>query len=105
MALCPGIETLTDKSIVGIMSYPTLCDIQFYAKIMAAIFIILSFGLFMRDRDREIKPDIISAMGVSAIAVIFLSLIGTLIGFIQPEIFIELFVVGMILIVIWMLKK
>jgi len=105
MALCPGIETLSDTSIVGILSYPTLCDTQFYAKIMAAIFIILAFGLFMRDRDRETKPDIISAMGVSAIAVIFLSLVGTLIGFIQQTIFIEIFVIGMILIVIWMLKK
>lgn len=105
MALCPGIETLSDTSIVGILSYPTLCDTQFYAKIMAAIFIILAFGLFMRDRDRETKPDIISAMGVSAIAVIFLSLVGTLIGFIQQTIFIEIFVIGMVLIVIWMLKK
>ena len=105
MALCPGIETLSDTSIVGILSYPTICDTQFYGKIMAAIFIILAFGLFMRDRDRETKPDMISAMGVSAIAVIFLSLIGTLIGFIQQTIFIEIFVVGMVLIVIWMLKK
>ena len=105
MALCPGIETLADKSIVGLLSYPSLCDTQFYAKIMAAIFIILAFGLFMRDRDREIKPDIISSMGVSAVAVIFLSLIGTMIGMIQQTIFIEIFVVGMVLIVIWMLKK
>ncbi|KKM14618.1 hypothetical protein LCGC14_1704340 [marine sediment metagenome] len=105
MALCPGIETLSDTSIIGILSYPNICDAQFYAKIMAAIFIILAFGLFMRDRNRETKPDIISAMGVSAIAVIFLSLIGTLIGFITNEIFIEIFVVGMILVVIWMLKR
>jgi len=103
--VCAGIETLSDTSITGILSYPTLCDTQFYAIIMAAIFIILSFGLFMRDRERETKPDIISAMGVSAIAVIFLSLIGTLIGFIQQAIFIEIFVIGMVIIVIWMLKK
>lgn len=103
--VCVGIETLSDKSITGILSFPTICDPQFYAKIMAGIFIILAFGLFMRDRERETKPDIISALGVSAIAVIFLSLIGSLIGFIQTSIFIEIFVVGMIFVVIWMLKK
>lgn len=103
--VCVGIETLSDKSITGILSFPTICDPQFYAKIMAAIFVILSLGLFMRDRGREIKPDIISSLGVSAIAVIFLSLIGTLIGIIQTSIFIEIFVIGMILIVIWMLKR
>ncbi len=103
--VCAGIETLADTSITGILSYPTICDAQFYAKIMAAIFIILAFGLFMRDRERETKPDIISAFGVSAIATIFLTLIGTLIGFIQQTIFIEIVVVGMIFIVVWMLKK
>ncbi len=103
--VCAGIETLTDTSIVGILSYPTICDTQFYAKIMAAIFIILAFGLFMRDRERETKPDLISNLGVSSIAVIFLSLIGTLIGMIQQTIFIEISVIGMIFIVIWMLKK
>ncbi len=103
--VCAGLETLVDTSLVGILSYPGICDPQFYAKIMGAIFFILSFGLFMWDREREIKPDFISSMGVAAMATIFLSLIGTLIGFIQPDIFIEIFVIGMILIVIWMLKK
>lgn len=103
--VCAGIETLADTSITGILSYPGICDPQFWAKIMGGIFVILSFGLFMWDREREIKPDMISSMGVGAIATIFLSLIGTLVGFIQPDIFIEIFVVGMILIVVWMLKK
>lgn len=103
--VCVGIETLTDKSITGLLSYPSICDPQFYAKIMAAIFIILAFGLFMRERQREIKPDIISALGVSALATIFLSLIGTLVGFITTTVFIEIFVIGMILVVIWMLKR
>jgi len=44
-------------------------------------------------------------MGISAIATIFVSLIGTLIKIIQPDIFIEIFVIGMIFIVVWLLKK
>ena len=103
--VCLGIEAFPDKSITGLLSFPTTCFPQFYPIIMAAIFIILSFGLFMRDREREIKPDLISSMGVSAIAVIFLSLIGTLIGIMQPNSFIQIFVIGMVLIAIWMLKK
>lgn len=105
MALCPGIETLADTSITGILSYPALCDVQFWAKILAAIFVILSFGLYMRERERETKPDLISAMGVSSIAVIFLALIGTMIGFISQFIFIEVVVIGMVFIAIWMLKS
>lgn len=103
--VCAGIETLTDTSIKGIMSYPNICDPQFYAKIMAAIFLILALTLFAKDRDRETKADMISALGVSAIATISIGMIGTLLGIIQPDIFIEILVGGMIFVVIWMFKK
>lgn len=101
---CKGLETLTDNTITGILAFPTSCDYQFYAKIMGAIFVILAMILYNRDKDKLIKPDMISAMGVSAIATIFIALIGTLIKIIQPDIFIEIFVIGMIFIIIWLLK-
>ena len=103
--VCAGLETLTDKSITGILAFPTSCDYQFYAKVMAAFFIILSSILFYRDKKEHRKADMISAMGVSAISTIFVALIGTFIKIIQPDIFIEIFVVGMIFIVLWILKK
>jgi len=103
--VCVGIETLTDTSITGLLSFPTLCDQFFWVKIMGAIFIIIAFTLYQTDRAREVKADMISSLGVSALATIFLSLIGTLIGFLQTDNFILIFVVGMVFIVIWMLKK
>ncbi len=102
--VCEGLETLADNTITGILAFPTSCDYQFYAKIMGAFFIIISMILYNRDKDKIIKPDMISAFGVSAIATIFIALIGTLVKIIQPDIFIEIFVIGMIFIVIWMLK-
>ena len=102
--VCAGLETLTDNTIIGILTFPTSCDYQFYAKIMGAFFIVLSFILFNRDKDKFLKSDMISAMGVSAIATIFVSLIGTLLEIIQQDIFVEIFVIGMIFIVIWILK-
>ena len=101
---CKGLETLTDNTITGILAFPTSCDYQFYAKIMGAIFVILEMILYNWDKDKLIKPDMISSMGVSAIATIFIALIGTLIKIIQPDIFIEIFVIGMIFIIIWLLK-
>ena len=102
--VCAGLETLTDNTITGILAFPTSCYYQFYAIIMGAFFIVLSMILYNRDKDKFIKSDMISAMGVSAIATIFVSLIGTLLNIIQPDVFIEIFVIGMIFIVIWMLK-
>ncbi len=103
--VCAGLETLVDNSITGILAFPTSCDYQFYAKIMGAFFIVLSMILYNRDKDKFIKSDMISALGVSAIATIFVALIGTFIKVIQPDIFIEIFVIGMIFIVIWLVKK
>lgn len=103
--VCAGLETLVDNSITGILAFPTSCDYQFYAKIMAALFIVLTMILYYRDKDKFVKSDMISAMGVSAIATIFVALLGTFIKIIQPDIFIEIFVIGMIFIAVWLLKK
>ncbi len=102
---CNGLETLVDDTIVGILAFPTSCFYQFYALLMGALFIILTFTLKRVDDDKFIKSDTISAMGVSAIVTMFISLLGTTIGIIQPDIFIEIFVIGMIFVVIWLLKK
>ena len=102
---CTGIETLIDSSITGILAYPNTCDYYFYAKIMGAFFIILSLSLYYKDKERLTKSDMISCLGVSAIATIFVSLIGTFIKIIPSDIFIKIFVVGMIFIVIWVFKK
>lgn len=103
--VCKGLETLTDNTIIGILQFPTSCDYQFYAKIMGAFFIVLTFILFNRDKDKSLKPDMISCMGVSAIATISIAVIGTFIKIIQVDILIEIFVIGAIFIVIWLLKK
>ncbi len=103
--VCAGIEIVTNMSIGGLLSYPNTCDFYFYAKLMAAFFIILSFILFKRDEAKLAKGDMISSMGVSAIAVIFISLIGTLLNIIPREVFIEIMIAGMIFIVLWIIKK
>lgn len=104
--VCQGLEAIgTSPTLVDFMSYPTLCDFQFYAKIMGALFIIIAVALYFSDRERLPKADFISAMGVSAIATISIALAGTVAGFIQQEIFLEVLVPCAIIIVIWMLKK
>lgn len=102
---CAGLETLTDTTITGILAFPTSCFYRFYEGIMVAFFIIIAMVLYNRDKDKFLKSDMVSAMGVSAMATIFVALIGTFIKVIQPDIFIEIFVIGMIFIVMWLIKK
>ncbi len=106
--VCAGLETVVgnSSSIATVLAYPTSCDPQFYGKIMGALFIIITSILIANEkRDGIIKPDYMSALGVASIAVIFIALVGTLVGIITSEIFIEVLVLGMIFIVIWFFKK
>ena len=103
--VCAGLETLVDNSITGILAFPTSCDYYFYLKIMVALFIVLTITLWRRESDKFVKSDFVSSMGVSAIAVIFVSLIGTTLKIIQQDVFITLFVGGLVFIVLWLIKK
>ena len=53
--VCNGLETLIDDSITGILAFPTSCDYYFYAKIMAAFFVVLSMILYNREKDKFVK--------------------------------------------------
>lgn len=103
--VCAGYDATVYSGITGFLSYPTSCDPQFYAKIMVAIFIIIALSLYWKDRNKLVKTDFLSALGVSAIATIFLTLIGTLVGFITSEIFTQILVGGLVFITLWFFKR
>ena len=103
--VCAGIETATISGIEGILTYPLSCDHFFYLKFIIAIFIILAFVLWRVEEAQLKQPDMISILGVSAIATIFISVMGSLIGIITRDIMIYIVVGGSVFITIWFLKK
>lgn len=102
---CRLLDPLIEDTLVKVLAYPTVCDYYFYLKFMAGLFVILTLILKAVDDEKFLKSDTISAMGVSALAVIFLSLVASTWGILQAEVFITILVSGMIFIVIWLLKK
>lgn len=102
---CVGIDQLNNTRIVDILSYPSSCDFQFWAKIMAGFFIILAFILYKSDEEKQNKGEMISCLGVSGLATIFVSLAGTLVGFIESIVFLEILIGCLIFVILWMFKK
>jgi uncharacterized membrane protein len=102
--VCGGLETITDMTLTGILKYPLTCDYYFYLKIIAGLFIIISATLFFEERKRVGRGDILSAMGISSIAIIFIALLGSIIGILTAELFIITLVVCIVFIVIWILS-
>ena len=105
-------EIFTDINSIGdLLVWPTSCNYYIYLVVFATIFITLSLILYNKQKESQIRGDIVSSMGVSSIAIIFLALIGTLIKntdnipMVQSDIFLYVFAMGIVFILIWFFKK
>lgn len=103
--VCPGLEEMSGTEISDILSYPNMCNSYFYVCILGAIFVIITWILYRRDEEKIGKGDLISSMGVSSIATIFLSLIANFVGMLPRDRLIEIIVIGFILIAMWIYKS
>lgn len=113
--VCAGLETIASTSIVGILAFPTSCFYWFWGLIMLAWWIILASILFFADKDKFIKSDILSALGVSSVVNVVTSLAltllreeldsGVIISVMQPDVFTTVFTINMIFIVLWLIRK
>lgn len=101
-----GVSTWGD-----LLVYPTSCDYYFYAKLFAGLFLILVLSIYYGEKKILVKPDIISSLGVSSLAIFFLSVIGTLIKsssdipMIQQDIFTYVIAFTIIFLGLWFFKK
>lgn len=90
--------------------YPTSCDYFFYAKILGGLFFVLVLALYFGEKKLNIKPDILSILGVCSLGIWFLSLIGTLIKssggipMIQQDIFMYVTAFAIVFCGIWFFK-
>ena len=99
------------KTWADVLVYPTSCNYYIYLVFFVAIFITLTLILFNREREQFAKADMISSLGVSSIATLFLALIGTLIEnsdgipMVQENIFMYVLAFTIVFILIWFFKK
>jgi hypothetical protein len=105
--VCEGLESLGvgNQTLSNLLSYPTTCVPQFWTMILVSFFIVVTFLIIFFERERVQKVDWWSSMGVSALATIFVTIGGSIAGFIPRIIVIQIVVAGMLLIAIWMFKR
>ncbi len=98
-------------SIADILVWPTGCYYYFYLVVLGTIFLVISLSLYNTERERFIKADMISSLGVASIPTLFLAVIGTLIEnsdgipMIQQDILLYVLAFSIVFIVIWFFKK
>ncbi len=99
-----GLEDINVTDISQILSYPLTGDYYFWAKILFAIFVIISLGSFFEERKRLGKGNMLSSFAVGSIVTIVLSFIGSLFNVVTGDVFTVVLVLGAFLIFIWYVK-
>lgn len=101
-----SIETFAD-----LLVWPTQCDFYFYVKFFLALFIILTWTLYKKEKKLRQDAEFISCLGVSSLAVLVLSLIGTLIQnseglpMVSSPVLLYILAMTIPIVIIWIFKR
>lgn len=111
---CAGLELVTGQGFEGLIVFPSTCNPYFYPWFLAALFFIFAMVLYSKDQEKLPRADFISSLGVSSIAIVFLSTILTLIsatidGVVVPALdqtnFLRIIAFAILFIGLWFMKK
>jgi len=100
------LSSLGANATIGdFLALPNSAYPYFWAWIIGALWIILSLSLYFKEKETNGKGKILGAMAVSSLAMMILSLVGTILGIITQDIILYILVIGFVIIGIWFFKK
>jgi len=98
----PDLSSLNSTSgIGGLLSLPNTAYPYFWAWIIGGIWMIITTSLYFNEKQRKGYGNILSSMAVGCFAILVLSTIGTVVGFITLEIMTYILVVSLLIIGVW----
>ncbi len=106
--VCQGLDIYgSETGLIEILACPNTCNYYFWAAILGFIFVILTLIIYNKEREEFVKSDIISALGVSALATVLLAIPGTLTtpAIIEADIFLYTLAFAIVFIGLWLFKK
>lgn len=102
----PDLSSLSNTSgLQGILTLPNASYPFFWVFILGAIWVVISFSIYYRDKSLTGRGNLLSSMAVASLACIMLGLIATLIEILTVTTFIPILVFGIVIIVIWMFSN
>ena len=102
----PNLSNLNGTVSIGeLLALPNASYPFFWGLIMVALWVIISLTMYFTEKSLLGKGNLLSAMAVSAFAIIMLSTIGTLFNIITLAIFLPLLIGGLVIIAIWIFSS
>lgn len=106
MVKYPDLGNLSDDGgIAELLALPNASYPFYWPLIMIGLWVIISLTLYFREKELSTKGNLLSAMAVSAFAIIMLSTLGTLIGIMTLATFLPLLIGGLVIIAIWIFSS
>ena len=106
MVSYPDLGNLSDTGGIGeLLALPNASYPFYWGLIMIGLWIIVSLSLYFKEKSSLGKGNLLSAMAVSAFAIIMLSTIGTLFSILTLEVFLPLLIGGLVIIAIWIFSS
>lgn len=103
----PDFSSIADDNatIGNFMSLPNNSYPFFWAWILGGLWIIIALTLYFKEKEKIGRGNLLSSMAISSFAIIILSTLGTIVGFVTLEIFIPLLVLGFLIIGVWFFSR
>jgi hypothetical protein len=102
MASFPDFGNWSSSSgIGGILSLPNASYPYYWAWILGGIWSIIVLNSYFLEKSITGKGNILSSLAVASFAILILSILGTLVGFISLEIMLYVIAISMILLGVW----
>lgn len=109
MAICSLISDVS--TLADLLVWPTTCYYYFYLVVLITIFGVTAFSIYNAEKEKFIKADLTSTLGVSSIATFVLAMIMTLIKntsgipMLQRDLFLYIVAGTIVFVGIWIFKK
>ena len=106
MAKYPDLGNISETGgIADLLALPNASFPFYWVLIMVALWVIITLTMYFKEKELTTKGNLLSAMAVSAFAIIMLSTIGTLFNIITLVTFLPLLIGGLVIIAIWIFSN
>ncbi len=102
MVQYPDLSSLSNSSgISGLLQLPNSGYPYYWLLILSGIWLIIVLTFYFTEKDKTGKSNILSDMSVACLAIIMLSVVGTILKIVTIDIMIYILVFSMLVIGIW----
>jgi len=107
MPVFPDLSNLSSNSTIGnLFALPNNSYPFYWLWIMSALWLIIAFTLYFKEKERKVSGNMLSSMAVSSFAILVLSAIGTFgVGFISLQIMLYILIFNLLIIGIWIFSN